>query len=241
MEEHKLVVVEFINNFIKWFFSLVGIGVDKSKDIIPGHVVMALIVTLGVIIFFRLTVKNLSIFPGKMQYTLEMIYKFFRGLVDDMMGEEGRRFIPVLGTLGIFIAISNLIGLIPEMASPTANLNVTVGCAIFIFCYYHYQGIKKHGVLGYIKTFMGPEWWLAPLFIPIELVSHFSRLLSLSFRLYGNIFGEDMVIIIIFTYILSFIAPIPIMAFAIFTSLLQAFIFVMLSAIYLAGAISEEH
>jgi F-type H+-transporting ATPase subunit a len=106
--------------------------------------------------------------------------------------------------------------------------------------YYHYQGVKKHGFLGYLKTFAGPAWWLAWLFFPIEIISHFSRPLSLSMRLFGNIFGEDLVIIIIASLI-PYIAPLPMMAFAIFTSLLQAFIFVMLSAIYLSGAMASEH
>ena len=180
-------------------------------------------------------------FPGKMQNAMEMYYKFFQSLVDDMIGREGHRFIPALGTLGTFIAVSNLIGLLPEMGSPTSNLNVTAGCALFIFIYYHAQGIKKHGVWGYFKTFTGPNWGLSWLFLPIEIISHFSRLLSLSMRLFGNIFGEDMVIVIISTYLLSFIVPLPVMGLAIFTSLLQAFIFVMLSTIYLAGAVSEEH
>lgn len=241
MEEHKLVIVEWINSFLKWLFSLVGIGFDPAKDILPTHVVMAVIVTAVIIVFFKLTVKNLSLFPQKMQNVLEFYYKFFQTLVDDMIGPEGRKFIPALGTLGTFIAVSNLIGLLPEMGSPTANLNVTAGCAVFIFLYYHYQGIQKHGVWGYFKTFLGPEWWLYWLFLPIELVSHFSRMLSLSMRLFGNIYGEDMVIIIIASYLLRFVGPVPVMALAIFTSLLQAFIFVMLSTIYLAGAMAEEH
>jgi len=197
-------------------------------------------VTIAIMVFFKLAVKNLSIFPGKFQNVLEMIYKFFQGLVDDMIGHEGRKFIPVLGTLGLFIAVSNVCGLLPEMESPTANINTTAGCAIFIFIYYHYQGVRKHGVIGYIKTFMGPVWWLAWLFFPIEIVSHFSRPLSLAMRLFGNIFGEDLVIIIIASLV-PFIAPLPVMGLALFTSLLQAFIFVMLSTIYLAGAVSEEH
>lgn len=240
MEEHKLIIAELINKLAKWFLSAVGIGFDKTKDVVPSHVVMAVLVTALIIIFFKLAVKNLSLFPGKMQNALEMFYKFFQGLVDDMMGHEGRKFIPVLGTLGTFIAVSNLVGLLPEMGSPTANLNVTAGCAIFIFLYYHYHGVKKHGVWGYIKTFMGPAWWLAWLILPIEIVSHFSRPLSLAMRLFGNIYGEDLVIIII-AGLVPFVAPLPVMGLAAFTSLLQAFIFIMLSTIYLAGAMAEEH
>ncbi len=270
MEEHKLIIAELLNKLVKWFLSAVGIGFDHSKDVIPTHIVMALLVTAVIIVFFKLTVKNLSLFPGKMQNALEMFYKFFQGLVDDMMSvqvpenhwkdheghehieivregnndvmysHEGRKFIPVLGTLALFIAVSNLVGLMPELGSPTANLNVTAGCAFFIFLYYHYHGVKKHGVWGYIKTFMGPAWWLAWLILPIEIVSHFSRPLSLAMRLFGNIFGEDLVIIII-AGLVPFVAPLPVMALAVFTSLLQAFIFIMLSTIYLAGAMSEEH
>jgi len=240
MEEHKLIIVELVNKLVKWFLSAVGIGFDNTKDVIPSHIVMALLVTVVIIFFFKMTVKNLSLFPGKMQNALEMFYKFFQGLVDDMMGHEGRKFIPVLGTLATFIAVSNLVGLLPEMGSPTANLNVTVGCALFVFLYYHYHGVKKHGVWGYVKTFMGPAWWLAWLILPIEIVSHFSRPLSLAMRLFGNILGEDLVIIII-AGLVPFVAPLPVMALAVFTSLLQAFIFIMLSTIYLAGAMAEEH
>lgn len=243
MEEHKLVIVEFINNFLRWVLGIFGVEGLEGKEIIPSHIVMALLVTVAIILFFKLTVKKekLSVRePGKMQNFLEMIYKFFQGLVDDVIGHEGRKFIPVLTTLGLFITVSNLVGLLPEMGSPTASLNTTAGCAVFIFLYYHYQGIKKHGLLGYIRTFMGPVWWLGPLFLPIELISHLSRPLSLSLRLYGNIYGEDYVIIII-AGMLAIAAPLPVMALAVITSLLQAFIFVMLSTIYLAGAMAEEH
>jgi F-type H+-transporting ATPase subunit a len=240
MEEHKFVIVKVLNDFLVWILSNLGIEVEKGKEIIPSHIVMALLVTLVIILFFKLTVKNLSMFPNKMQNFLEILYKAFLSLIDDVIGTEGRKFLPALATLGIFIASANLIGLLPELGSPTANLNVTVGCALFIFIYYHYQGVRKHGFLGYLKTFAGPAWWLAWLFFPIEIISHFSRPLSLSMRLFGNIFGEDLVIIIIASLI-PFIAPLPMMAFAIFTSLLQAFIFVILSAIYLSGAMASEH
>lgn len=243
--EHELGSVALLNRFFKWVFAQVGIEIGE----IPSHVIMATLATLLIVVFFRVVVKKLirnhseeSLIknPGKMQIFIEMLYTFFRSLIDDFIGEEGRKFIPAVATLGIFIAISNLLGLLPELGSPTANLNTTVGCAVFIFLYYHYQGIKKHGLAGYLKTFMGPAWWLAPIFFPIEVISHFSRPLSLSFRLFGNIFGEDYVIIIV-AFLIPYIAPLPMMAFAIFTSLLQAFIFVMLSLVYLSGAVAEEH
>lgn len=238
--EHKLLIVELFNDLIRWILEIFSINAAEGKEIVPTHLVLTILVSAIIIIFFKLTVKNLSLFPGKMQNVLEMLLKAFRDMIDNAMDKEGRKFLPVIATMGIFIGVSNLLGLLPELGSPTANLNVTVGCAFFVFVYYHYQGIRKHGLFGYLKTFTGPIWWLAILFIPIEIISHFSRPLSLSIRLFGNIFGEDMVIIIIASLV-PFIAPIPIMALAVITSLLQAYIFVMLTTIYLAGAMASEH
>lgn len=236
--EHNPLIAVWINRLLHSAAALAGIRLHG--DPLPAHVIMSVIATLILLLFFKLTVKNLSLFPAKMQTLLEAIYLFFRGIVDDMIGTEGRKFIPVLGTLGLFIAVSNLLGLLPEMASPTANLNAPAGCAVFIFLYYHSQGVKKHGFFGYLKTFTGPKWWLGWLFAPIEIISHFSRPMSLTVRLFCNIFGEDLVIIILVSLV-PFVAPLPMMAMAIFTSLLQAYIFIMLSSVYLAGAIASEH
>jgi len=236
--EHNPLIAGLINRLIR--FIAQALGFRLHADPIPAHLIMAFIVTVILVIFFKLTVRNLALFPKKMQTLLETLYLFLRNHVDDMIGKEGRKFIPALGTLGLFIALANLLGLLPEMSSPTANMNVPAGCAIFIFLYYHAQGVKKHGFIGYLKTFTGPAWWLAWLFAPIEIISHFSRPLSLTVRLFCNIFGEDLVIIIV-VGLVPFIAPLPMMAMAIFTSLLQAYIFIMLSTVYLAGAIASEH
>jgi len=237
--EHNPLIAVLVNRLIR--FVAQALGFRLHGDPLPAHLIMALIVTIILVIFFKLTVRNLSLFPKKIQTLLETIYLFFRNHVDETIGPEGRQFIPALGTLGLFIAMANLIGLFPEMSSPTSNINVPAGCAIFTFLYYHAQGVKKHGLLGYLKTFTGPAWWLAWLFAPIEIISQFSRPLSLTVRLFCNIYGEDMVIIIISTYLVSFIAPLPMMAIAIFTSLLQAYIFIMLTTVYLSGAVASEH
>lgn len=236
--EHNPLIAVWINGLLRSAASLAGIRVHG--DILPAHVIMAMIATLGLVLFFKLAARNLSFFPARMQALLESIYMLFRSIVDDMIGREGRKFIPVLGTLGLFIVTANLLGLLPEMASPTANLNVPAGCAVFIFLYYHAQGVKKHGILGYLKKFAGPKWWLSFLFFPIEVISHFSRPMSLTVRLFCNIFGEDLVIIIIVSLV-PFLAPLPMMAMAIFTSILQAYIFIMLSSVYLSDAIATEH
>ncbi|MCP4149414.1 MAG: F0F1 ATP synthase subunit A [bacterium] len=238
--EHRVLLTDLVNTIFRWVLNTLGFEIGPKVDVVPQHIIFAFLATTIIIVLFKMSVKKLSIFPGKGQNALEMLYKFFQGLAEDFMGREGRQFVPVLATLGLFIAVSNLMGLMPEMSAPTSNLNVTAGCAIFIFIYYHAYGVKKHGFVGYLKTFMGPEWWLAWLFFPIEIVSHFSRPLSLAMRLFGNIFGEDLVIIII-AGLVPFVAPLPMMALATFCSLLQAFIFVILSTIYLAGAMSEEH
>jgi F-type H+-transporting ATPase subunit a len=236
--EHRPLIFDLINRLLT---AVAGVfGYRPHGDVLPLHVVMALIVTLLIVLFFKLATRRLDLLPHPLQSFLESIYGFFGSLIDEMIGHEGRRFLPALGTLFIFIATCNLIGLLPEMSSPTSNINVTAGCAIFIFLYYNYQGIRRHGVWGYIKTFMGPVWWLAWLFLPIEIISHFSRPLSLTVRLFGNIYGEDLVILIIASLV-PFIAPLPMMALAIFTSLVQAFVFVMLSTVYLAGATADEH
>ena len=142
--------------------------------------------------------------------------------------------------MALFILGGNLLGLFPFSASPTATLNTTLACAVVAFLYYHAMGIRTLGFKKYAAHFAGPAPILAPLMVPIELVSHASRVLSLSLRLFGNIMGEDVVILILFS-ISAYIAPVPMMAFAIFTSILQAFIFVMLTMMYLAGAVAEDH
>lgn len=148
----------------------------------------------------------------------------------------------MIATVGLFILCANLIGLIPGFMSPTSKLNVTAGCALAVFVYYHMQGIKAQGLFKYLKHFMGPVPLLAPLMIPIEVISHFSRPVSLSIRLFGNIFAEE-VLIVIMASIIPFFLPLPFMAIAIFTAVIQSFVFVLLACIYIAGAVvhEEEH
>jgi F-type H+-transporting ATPase subunit a len=119
-------------------------------------------------------------------------------------------------------------------------MNVTAGCALVVFLYYNYLGIRKQGLLGYLKHFCGPVAWMAPLMIPIEIISHLARPFSLTVRLFANIYGEELIIVVFFS-LLPLILPLPIMGLAIFTSFLQAFIFMVLTMIYVAGAVAEEH
>lgn len=241
--EHSLPLVEFVNKILgrplSALLGLFGIEVKDPLHLLPDYVVISLIVVLLLILFFGLASRRIDIFPSRLQSFLEMIIQTFEGLLVDTIGEEGKKYLPLIATVGLFIFFSNLIGLVPGFMSPTSKLNVTAGCALVVFVYYHWQGIKSQGLFKYLKHFIGPIPLLAPLMLPIELMSHFSRPVSLSIRLFGNIFAEELLILIIAS-IIPYFLPLPFMAVAIFTSLIQAFVFVLLSCIYIAGAVAHE-
>jgi F-type H+-transporting ATPase subunit a len=194
---------------------------------------------LGVILKSRLSVEN----PSKLQIVLEDLVSGLVGLIEEWLGPNGRRYLPLLGALGAFILVSNYIGLVPGFMAPTSNINVTVGCALTTWVFYHLQGIRTQGLVAYVLHFAFPPGApkaLAPLMLPIELISHMARLLSLSLRLFGNIFGEEMVIAIL-AFLVPYFVPLPIMLLGLITGGLQAFVFVLLSIIYLQGATHIEH
>jgi len=241
--EHSLFLVELVNRWfsrpLSSFLGLLGIQVHHPDHMIPDYVVMTLVVALVLILFFSLSSRNLRPVPGKLQSVLELIIQFFEDLLVELIGEQGKKYLPVIATIGLFILSCNLLGLIPGFMSPTSKLNVPAGCALVVFFYYHWQGIRAQGFFKYLKHFMGPIPLLAPLMIPIEVISHFSRPISLSIRLFGNIFAEELLIVIIAS-IIPFFLPLPFMAVAIFTAVIQAFVFVLLSSIYIAGAVASE-
>ena len=177
--------------------------------------------------------------PGKLQNTFELIVSGVYKMAYDVMGEEGKPYVPLIFAIGIYVLFSNVLGLVPGFISPTANLNTTAAPALLVFFTYNYIGIKKHK-LNYIKQFTGPILWLAPLMIVIEIIGHFARPLSLSIRLFGNIFGEDLVIAILFLLV-PYLVPLPMFFLAIFTGTLQAYVFMMLSMIYISGALEGAH
>ena len=241
--EHSLFIVELFNKIfgkpLASLLSLVGIEVKNPEHLFPDYVVMCLIVAAALILFFGFSSRKLNLIPSKLQSILELIIQTFENLLVEIVGEEGRKYMPMVATVGLFIFFCNLLGLVPGLMSPTSKLNVTVGCALTVFVYYHWQGIRSQGLLKYLKHFAGPIPLLAPLMIPIELISHFSRPVSLSVRLFGNIFAEELLIIVIAS-IIPFLLPLPFMAIAIFTATIQAFVFVLLSCIYIAGAVAHE-
>ena len=178
--------------------------------------------------------------PGRIQQLLEVIIDGIGTQCEEIIGHGSTQFVPLLFTLALFIFPSNVLGEIPHLETPTSVIEVTLGCALVAFVYYNFWGLRHHGPGGYIKTFLGPVWWLAPLMFLIELISHMARALSLSVRLYANMLaGEN--ITDVFRSLLPVGLPSVFMAMHVAVGALQTFIFILLTTVYLAGAMSHEH
>jgi F-type H+-transporting ATPase subunit a len=207
---------------------------------IPNSVAMELLVFIFLIVVFALVRSRLSVDkPGALQHIFEGAHGFVQGQSQEIIGHHSEGFTPFLMALGFFILMCNLIGVIPGFESPTAVPVVPLGCAICAFVYYQAQGFKHAGI-AYLKHFLGPVWWLSWIMLPIELVSHLARVMSLTIRLYANMFAGDMVTLVFFSLIPIGI-PILFLGLHIAVSLLQTYIFVLLTTVYLAGAVAEEH
>lgn len=209
---------------------------------IPDHVIMALLVLAISATVFPLMSRRISPEnPSNFQHFLELIVGGLRTLLIDIVGHEGERFLNVIGGFAVFIFISNLFGLFFFLQPPTSNVNTTFALGLAAFLYYNYQGIKTQGIVHYIKHFMGPVPLLAPLMFVIEIIGHFARILSLGMRLFGNIFGEHTATGI-FMGMLPFVLPWPMMGLGLFGAFLQTFVFIMMTMVYLGGAVAiEEH
>jgi F-type H+-transporting ATPase subunit a len=246
--EHPLWIVDAANRVfgpaVNGLLGLFGMQAADPANPIPNYLVISYLIVfaliaLAFVVRSRLSVDN----PGKLQIVFEDLVGGLIGILEDIVGPKGPAYLSLVGTIGAFILVANLIGLVPGFMAPTSSINVTLGCAITVWVYYHVQGIREQGLGAYLKHFAAPPGaplFIAPIMLPIELISHFSRVLSLSLRLFGNIFGEELVILILFS-IVPFLVPLPMMFLGIITSTLQAFIFVMLTMIYLGGAVAAEH
>jgi F-type H+-transporting ATPase subunit a len=238
--EHHSVLYGPVNRL--WESS--GLAEMTGAHHVPDHVVMALLVLVLVAVVFiplRARLKSEAALerPGKGQQLLELVVLALRNLMEDVIGHgAAKRFMPMIGALAFFIFLCNILGLFFFLQPPTGNTNTTFALSITAWLYYHVVGIKKHG-LGYFKQFLGPIPALFFLFIPLELISHLARAFSLGLRLFGNIFGEHLAASVFF--MIPFIVPFPMMALGIFGATLQAFIFCMLTMVYIAGAEAEEH
>jgi F-type H+-transporting ATPase subunit a len=223
--------------FLVKLFEAIGLG--HFAHAYP-HVIYSWFVILLLIIFAVLATRKIEMIPTKAQNFFEIVISGMEEFMVDVTGEEGRWFFPIIATIFIYIATCNLLGLVPGFYPPTASINTTAACAIPVFLFTHFIGIKYHGI-KYVKHFLGPVWWLIPIILPIEIIGHLARILSLSFRLFGNITGHELVLAILFMLAGAFFAPLPIMAMGIFVSFVQAFVFFLLSTMYFAGAMEEAH
>ena len=236
---------------------------------VPDHVLYTWVVMAILIGVAWAATRNLSLVPHGAQNFVEVVLEQFIQMIDDVMGVEGRRYLPLLATLGLFIVTANLISLVPGMGGPTSNLNTTAACALVVFVSYHWIGVRKQGALKYLAHFAGPvPLALKPLMFVIEIISHLARPLSLTLRLFGNMVGGHILLAVIFllmgldgligwalsgsaagaivggiggavtiVFTVGFLYPLKILV-----AFLQAFIFVMLTMLYISGAIEEsEH
>jgi F-type H+-transporting ATPase subunit a len=222
--------------FVK-LFELVGLDhfAHAYPHVIYSWVVMVLLIGLGF-----LAAKGIHMIPTGMQNFFEVVISGIEEFMVSVTGEEGRWLFPLVATVFIYIFTCNLIGLIPGFFPPTASLNTTLSCALVVVTFTHIIGVKYHGP-AYIKHFLGPVWWMIPIIFPIELIGHAARILSLTFRLFGNMMGHELVLGILFFLAGAFFAPLPIMALGIFVALVQAFVFFLLSIMYFTAAMEHAH
>jgi F-type H+-transporting ATPase subunit a len=229
--------------FANALLSAVHVHLSERQKLAPitNYVAMEILVFLILVLFFVATRMTLSVEkPGPLQHAAEWANGFVNDQSEEMIGHGYETYTSYLVTLGLFILTMNLIGLIPGFEAPTAIPSVPLGCALVTWIFYHLHGVRKNGVIGYLKHFMGPVWWIAPLLFVIEIFSHLARIMSLTIRLYANMFAGDMVTLVFFSLVPLGI-PVLFMGLHIGVSLIQTYIFVLLATVYLAEATASEH
>jgi F-type H+-transporting ATPase subunit a len=242
--EHPLVIVDLVNAAFAPLLGLFGLHSVAGHHLIPNYLVMTMLIVFGFLVLGLVVRSQLSVDdPGRLQIILEDLVSGLAGMLDEFIGPTGRQYLPLVGAIGCFVLVGNYAGLVPGLMAPTSNINVPAGLAVMAWSYYHFHGIRVQGPIGYVGHFFGPPGvplLMKPIFFLIELISHTARALSLTLRLFGNIFGEELVILIL-AMLVPFFLPLPIMALSLITGGLQAFIFVLLTIIYLQGAVVVEH
>jgi F-type H+-transporting ATPase subunit a len=243
MHETELWITKLFNEYLAGVGNaLTGIvGIAPAARPWANFVTMQILVAAIIIVLFALLRPRLSSNqPGKLQHTFELIYDFLREQSDEQVGHDGHKYVAYFGTIFIFILFSNLIGVIPGLEAPTMVPSVPAGCAIATFFYYNIVGVQANGIVKYLAHFAGPMPLLAPLMIPIELVSHLARPLSLTIRLFANMYAGEQVTMVFLKLTFLFV-PAVFMGLHVFVSFLQAYIFMLLTMMYVAGAVSHEH
>src|SRR5208337_648149 len=243
--EHQIWFTAILNKLLAGvvtpLLTRVGQAPSDPAHPIPNYIATEVLVILLMIVGVVILRRSLSVeSPGKFQHLMEVVVQFVQGMSEEIIGPGSGRYVALLGTLGIFIALCNLLGLIPTLQTPTGHIQVTLGCAVVVFLYYNFQGLRQHGVFGYLKHLWGPMLLIGFLMFPIEVISGLGRLLSLSVRLYANMMVGDL-LEVVFGGLVPILLPVIFMALHVFVSLLQAYIFMLLPAVYIGMAVSEEH
>lgn len=241
---HELWITGLFNHWLPGVANgVLNLAHSPAKD--PANpwtdwMVCEIIVVLFMVVFFGVAKTRLSVDrPGKVQHILELTYEFIRASAEEIAGHDGLKYLPFFGTIFIFILLLNCIGLIPGFDAPTMYPMVPLGFAVMTFLFYHFTGIREHGA-SYIKQFLGPFLLMAPVMFAIELISHLARPLSLTVRLFANMFAGEQVFIT-FISLTKVIIPVIFIGLHLFVSLLQAYIFMMLAMVYVGGAVAHEH
>jgi len=219
-----------------------ALGLQASPETaISDTFALELLVVLGLIAFFVIVRMTLSVEkPGPAQHIAEMIHEFTGSTADTIIGHGYERFQAFVTCVFLFVIVCNLLGLIPGIITPTSFPVVPLGIAVLTFLYYNFHGLREQGFVGYMKHFAGPLWWIAPLLFPIEIISHCARMMSLTIRLYANMFASDLVTLVFFSLIPVAI-PALFLGLHAFVSIIQAYVFMLLAMIYLSEAVSHEH
>ena len=243
MHETELWITKLLNDYLAGpaNATLTMIGMAAEPRPWANFVAMQLLVALIIVVLFATLKPRLSVDrPGKLQHVFELVYEFLNGQADEQVGHEGHRYLAFFGTIFVFVLFCNLIGVIPGFESPTMTPSVPAGCALAAFLYYNIAGVEANGLGRYLMQFVGPMPALAVLMIPIELVSHMARPLSLTIRLFANMYAGEQVTLV-FLKLTFLIIPVAFMGLHVFVSFLQAYIFTLLTMMYVAGAVSHEH
>lgn len=245
MATHEAWITQLFNHYLpglgNWLLALFHQSAGNPEEPWADFIVMQLVVALILVVLFAILRSSLSVDrPGSFQQVFELIHGFCAEQSDDHLGHDTHRHLWLFETLFFFILASNLLGLIPGFVSPTQFIYVPAGCAILSFLYFNLVGIRKHGVVKYTAHFGGPIPWMAPLMFLIEIISTLARPLSLSIRLYANMFAGERVTIV-FMSLTYLVVPALFMGLHVFVGLLQAYVFMILTIMYVAGAVAEEH
>ena len=245
MHGSELWFTKLFNDFLPGvgnaILGIVGVHAENPARPWANFVTMQLLVVAILMVLFAVLRGRLSADkPGRLQHTFELVYDFLHRESEDQIPHQGPHYLAFFGTIFLFVLFGNLIGVVPGFESPTMNPSVPAGCAAATFLYYNIMGVRAQGVGRYVAHFAGPMPLLAPLMFPIEIVSHMARPLSLTIRLYANMYAGEQVTMV-FLGLTYFLIPAAFMGLHIFVSFLQAYIFTLLTMMYVAGAVSHDH